>query len=258
MNEIHNTAIVSSKAELGENVKVGPYAIIEDDVVIGDGSTIGPHAAIYDGARIGENVKIFQGASVSNLPQDLKFSDEKTYFEIGDNTQIREFVTLHRATIDGNSSKVGENCLIMAYSHVAHDCVLGNNVILANSVQIGGHVKMGDYAIIGGGTPIHQFSHIGEHSMVGGGLVITCDIPPYVLAGRAPLRYAGLNAIGLKRRGFTAEDLAVIKKTYDLLYNSGLNFSQAKEKIKEEISNEKLAMNIYNFLENTKRTVLRK
>lgn len=258
MNEIHATAIVSDKAQLGKNIKVGPYSIIHDDVVIEDGTSIGPHVVIYDGARIGKNVQIFQGASISNTPQDFGYNGERTFFHIGDNTQIREYVSLHKATKENGISSVGKNCLLMAYCHVGHDCILGDNIILANDVHIGGHTIIEDYAMVGGGTPIHQFSRIGEHSMTGGGLVITCDIPPYTLAGRAPLRYAGINIIGLKRRGFTPEDIAVIKKTYDILYNSGLNFSQSKEKIKTELSNEPKAMIVYDFLEKTKRTVLRK
>ncbi|MBU1099928.1 MAG: acyl-ACP--UDP-N-acetylglucosamine O-acyltransferase [Bacteroidetes bacterium] len=258
MNEIHETAIISSKAQLGNNIKVGPFSIIHDDVIIDEGTTIGSHAVIYDGARIGKNVQIFQGASVSNTPQDYGYKGERTFFSIGDNTIIREFVSLHKATKEGGTSSVGKNCMLMAYCHVGHDSVLGDNVILANDVHIGGHTVIENFAIVGGGTPIHQFSRIGQHSMTGGGLVITCDVPPYVLAGRAPLRYAGMNSIGLRRRGFTPEDIAVIKKTYDILYNSGLNFSQAKERIKDELSDKPKAMIIYDFLGKTKRTILRK
>ncbi len=258
MTNIHSTAIVSSKAELGNNVTVAPYAIIEDDVIIGDDCQIGPHAIIYNGARLGKNVRISQGASVANLPQDLRFKDEKTFFVIGDNCVIREFVTLHRASVDGSESRIGKNCFIMAYAHVAHDCRLGDNVILANSVQIGGHAVLEDYVIIGGSTPIHQFTRVGQHSMIGGGFRITVDVPPYVLAANEPLRYCGLNIVGLKRRGFTEAQIADIKKTYDILYNSGLNFSQSKERINNEMNQSAHAMIILEFLENTKRTLLRR
>jgi UDP-N-acetylglucosamine acyltransferase len=258
MTKIDSTAIVSSKAEIGNDVTIGPYAIVQDDVVIGDNCDIGPSAVLYNGTRLANNVKIFQGASVANLPQDVKFSDEVSYFYIGENTQIREFVTLHRATIDGGESRIGKNCMLMAYSHIAHDCKVGDNVILANSVQVGGHAELGDYVIIGGSTPVHQFTRVGEHSMIGGGFRIVVDVPPYVLAGNEPLRYAGLNVIGIKRRGFSPEEISEIKKTYDILYNSGLNFSQAKIRIKEELSGSSRAMKIHDFLENTKRTLLRR
>ena len=213
MTKIDSTAVVSSKAEIGNDVTIGPYAIIHDDVVIGDNCDIGPFAVLYNGARLANNIKIYQGASVANTPQDLKFSVKTTsYFYIGDNTEIREFVTLHKATTDGGESRIGKNCYLMAYSHIAHDCIVGDNVILANSVQIGGHAQLGDYVIIGGSTPVHQFTRVGEHSMIGGGFRIVVDVPPYVLAGNEPLRYAGLNVIGLKRRGFSQEDIAEMKK----------------------------------------------
>ncbi len=254
MSNIHSTAIVSSKAELGKNVEVGPYAIIHDDVVIGDETVIGPHAVIYNGARIGKNIKIYQGSSVSNTPQDLKFKDEKSLFYIGDNTVIREFCTLHRGTIDNGFSKVGENCLLMAYSHVAHDCILGNNVIIANSVQIGGHVEIADYVIIGGSTPVHQFTKIGAHVMIGGGFRAVVDIPPYVTAAGEPLRFAGVNLIGLRRRGFSNEDILALKRAYLLLYKSKLNYTQAKAKVMEEFPNHPLVNNVIDFLNNVKRS----
>ena len=195
-SEIHSTAIVSPNAKIGENVKIGPYVIIEDDVEIGDQVIIGSHVCIYNGARIGNNVKVFQSASISNAPQDLKYDNEKTYFVIGDNTVIREFVTLHRGTIETGKSEIGNNSLIMAYAHIAHDCIVGNNCIIANSVQIAGHVTVGNWVIIGGGSLIHQFSLIGEHAMIQGGMSVSSDIPPYVMAANTPMRYSGLNSIG--------------------------------------------------------------
>jgi UDP-N-acetylglucosamine acyltransferase len=258
MSMIHPTAVVSPKAKLGKNVKISPYAIIHDDVEIGDESEIGPYAVIYDGARIGKKVKIFQGASVSNVPQDLKFGNEKTYFYIGDNTVVREFVTLHRGTAETGFSRVGENCLLMAYAHVAHDCQIGDNCIIANSVQIGGHVEIEDWVIIGGSTAIHQFTKIGKHVMVGGGFRVAVDIPPYILAANEPLRYMGLNLVGLRRRGFSREQIATLKEAYGILFNSGLNTSQAKEKLAEKFPESPEVKSILEFLEKSNRTLIKR
>ncbi|OGU55629.1 MAG: acyl-[acyl-carrier-protein]--UDP-N-acetylglucosamine O-acyltransferase [Ignavibacteria bacterium RBG_13_36_8] len=255
---IHPTAIVSNKAKLGSNIQVAAYAIIHDDVEIGDNCTIGPHAVIYDGARIGNNVKIHQSAAIANIPQDLKFAGEKSIFEVGDNTTIREFVTLNRGTVATGVSRVGKNCLIMAYTHVGHDCKVGNHCIIANSVQIGGHVVLEDWAFIGGSTPIHQFCRVGQHVMIGGGFKISVDVPPYILGASEPLRYSGLNTIGLRRRGFSNEEINSIKSAYHVIYNSGLNFSQAKARLIEEMSDNPLVMNIVEFMNNSKRSLIRK
>lgn len=254
---IHSTAIVSPKAKLGENVQVAAYAIIEDDVEIGDGTIVGPHASIYDGARIGKNVKIFQAAAVSNAPQDLKYAGEKTYFHVGDNSVIREFVTLHRGTIDTNNSSIGEKCLIMAYVHVAHDCVIGNNCILANSVQIAGHVTIGDWVIIGGGSLVHQFGVIGEHAMIQGGMSVAADIPPYVMAANTPIKYSGLNVIGLRRRGFSNDDIQTLKDAYKMFYFSGLNTTDAKKELDQKFDNQYVDT-IIEFLNTSKRSILKK
>ena len=184
MNKIHPTAIVSNKAQLGNNITIGPFTVVHDNVTIEDNCSIASHVVIYDGARIEKNVQIFQGGSISNQPQDLKFKDEKSEFIIGENTIIREFATLHRGTIDKGFSKIGKNCLLMAYTHVAHDCIIGDNCIIANAVQIGGHVVIEDWVIIGGVTPVHQFVKIGQHTMVGGGFrdsLLSCllSIPVY-------------------------------------------------------------------------------
>lgn len=258
MTQIHPTALISSKAQLAENVSIGAYVIIEDDVQIDEGTKIAPHACIYNGARIGKNVKIFQGASVSNIPQDLKYANEESLFYIGDNTTIREFATLHRGTVETRFSKIGNNCLLMAYTHVAHDCVIGNNVILANSVQIGGHVHLEDYVIIGGSTPIHQFVKIGQHAMVGGGFRVTVDIPPYILAGSEPLRYTGLNTIGLRRRGFSRDDMEILKETYALIFGKELNLSQAKDIVKEKYGNHPLVKNVLEFLSQSTRGLIKR
>ena len=256
MNNIHPTAIVSGKAKLGDNISVAPYAIIEDDVEIGNDCEIGPHVVIYNGARIADRVVIKQGASVSNVSQDLKYAGEETYFYIGENTVIREFVTLHKGTKETGRSKVGKNCLLMACSHVAHDVVVGDNCIIANGVLLAGHTTIEDYVIIGGVTPVHQFCKVGQHSMIGGGFRIVQDVPPYILAGSEPLKFAGLNSIGLRRRGFSNDDIMTLKKAYTFLYNSGLNVSQAKVKIKEELGENKFVQNVLQFLDSSTRGII--
>lgn len=258
MNNIHSTAIVSENAKLGDNIEIGPYAIIQDDVEIGNDCYIGPHAVLYNGARIGDRVKIHQAASIANAPQDLKYKNEKTYFYVGDDTTIREYVTLNRGTSATGFSKVGKNCLFMAYSHVAHDCVIGDNCIIANGVQIAGHVTVEDWVIVGGMSPIHQFCIVGQHAMIGGGFRATVDVPPFVTAAGSPLRFTGLNSIGLKRRGFSNEDISSIKTAYDVIYNSGLNVSQAKEKLKNDYADNEFVKTIIEFLDKSKRGIVRK
>lgn len=256
-NKIHPTAIISPKAKIGENVEIGPFSIIEDDVEIGAGTVIGPHVCIYDGARIGKGVKIFQSAVISNTPQDLKYAGEKTYFYIGDNTVIREFVTLHRGTVDTGKTVVGSNCLIMAYVHVAHDCVIGDNCIIANSVQVAGHIHIDDWVIIGGGTVLHQFCIIGKHAMIQGGQSVASDIPPFVIAGNTPLKYSGLNTIGLRRRGFSNEDITLIKEAYKVFYFSGFNTTDAKKELEIKFDNKNIT-DIIEFLDKSQRSILRK
>jgi UDP-N-acetylglucosamine acyltransferase len=223
MSNIHPTAIVSNKAKIGSNIRIGPYALVEDDVEIGNDCEIGPHAVIYNGARVGNRVKIKQGASVSNVPQDLKFANEKSLFIVGDDTVVREFATLHRGTKETGVSSVGKNCLLMAYSHVPHDCTIGDNCIIANSVQIGGHSRIENYVIIGGNTGVHQFTAIGEHAMVAATIMVSQDVPPFILAGRSPAHYLGLNVVGLRRRGFNTEDIESLKHAYSFLYAKGMN-----------------------------------
>lgn len=257
MTQIHSTAIVSKKAVIGDDAVIGPYAIIEDDVEIGNNCSVGPHACIYNGARIGNNVKIFQSASVSNVCQDLKYAGEETHFYIGDNTTIREFVTLHKGSADLGMSRVGSGCLIMAYAHVAHDCIVGDNCIIANAVQMAGHVEIDDNAIIGGLTAIHQFCKIGKHAMIGGGLRVPYDVPPFILAGGEPLKYSGPNAVGLRRRGFSNEDIKLIKDAYSILFSRELNYSQAKEKLSREYANSELVIDILEFLKKCTRTLIK-
>jgi len=258
MSNIHSTAIVSLKAKIGENVTVAPFAIVQDDVEIGDGTYIGPNVVVYDGARIGKNVKIYQGASIAHRPQDLKYKDEKTYLEIGDETVIHEFAALHRGTTATGITKIGKKCLLMAYTHVAHDCRIGDNCILANGVQVAGHVEIDDFAIIGGLTPIHQFVKIGKHVMVGGGLRVGKDVPPYIMAAGEPIRYGGLNIVGLRRRGFSNEDIEALKQAYTIIYNSCLNFSQAKEKIISSTIYENLKVKeVVDFINKSSRGIIK-
>ncbi len=255
--QIHPTAIVSSKAELAEGVIVDPYAIIEDDVIIGEGTYIGPHTLIGNGARIGKNCKIHNGAVVSTPPQDLKYDNEQTFFYLGDNSTIREFCTLNRGTTKQDlKSVVGSNCLLMAYTHVAHDCIIGNNVIIANSVQMAGHVTIHDFAIIGGLTAIHQFVNIGAYTMVGGHFRVPKDIPPYIMAGGWPVSFERLNVIGLKRRGFTQEAIDSLNDAYRILYLSNLNVSQGVEKIKATMKITPEVQNVIDFIANAKRGII--
>ena len=258
MKNIHSTAIVNPEAKLGDNLSVSPYAIIEGDVEIGIDCSVGPHAVIYSGARIGNRVKIFQGASVANLPQDLKYSGEPTLFIIGDDTVVREFATLHRGTKETGKSQVGKNCLLMAYSHVPHDCEVGDNCIIANAVQIGGHSHIEDWVIIGGLAGLHQFSRVGEHSMIAGAAKITQDVPPYILAVNNPAEFGGLNIVGLRRRGFKPEDIQILKDVYGLIYNKSHNVSQAVKIIKKKFGDNVYAQKVLNFLSQSKRGLVGK
>jgi len=249
-------AFVGPKAKLGENVSVGPFAVVEDDAVIGDGTWIGPNAVIWSAARIGNNCKIFPAASVGGVPQDLKYKGEPTTLEVGDNTVVRECATLNRGTVESGKTIVGSDCLFMAYSHVAHDCRVGNHVIMANCCALGGHVKLGDWVIIGGLTPVHQFVHVGDHVMIGGGFRVPKDIPPYILAGQDPLMFEGLNAVGLKRRGFSQKTVELLEKAYDILYRSNLNVSQAVKKMKEEVELIPEVQKILEFIAQSERGII--
>lgn len=255
-NQIHPAAIVSGKARIGNDVAIGPFTVVDADVVIGDGTQIGPHVYCANGARIGKECRIHNGAVVATLPQDLKFKNEVTTFEIGDNTTVREFCTLNRGTTEHMKSVVGSNCLLMAYVHVAHDCTIGNNVILANGIQMGGHVTIEDWVIVGGLTAIHQFVSIGQHTMIGGHFRVPKDVPPYILAGGTPLTYEGLNIIGLRRRGFSREALDSLSKAYHLLYLSKLNVSQAAQKIRQELTLTAEVQNLLAFIEQSKRGII--
>jgi UDP-N-acetylglucosamine acyltransferase len=258
MNTIHPTALVSSKANLGSNIKIGAYSIVDDDVEINDDCEVGPHVVIYNGARIGKRVKIRQGASISNQPQDLKFEGEKSVLVIDDDTDIREFATLHRGTKETGRTKVGKSCLLMAYTHIPHDAVIGDHTILANAVQIGGHTHIGDWVILGGLVGVHQFVQIGDHSMVASSVRISQDVPPFILVSSEPAKYSGLNVVGLRRRGFSSEDIETLKEVYKYLYDKSLNVSQAKKKIESKFGEHKDVINLLNFLEKSKRGIVGK
>lgn len=245
---IHPTAVIGQSAILGEGVTVGPFTVIEDDVEIGDGTIIWPHVHIASGARIGCDCKIHSGAVLANEPQDLKFSGEKTFLYVGDRTVIRECVTLNRGTSASGKTVIGSDNLFMAYSHVGHDCVIGNHVVVANCVPFGGHCVVGDYVVIGGLAAVHQFVRIGRFSMLGGLSRITLDVPPFIMAsGNETFRYEGLNAIGLKRRGFTSEKITLIKDAYRMLFQSGLLLANGLEKVKSELPQEPEILEILDF-----------
>ncbi|MBI3586642.1 MAG: acyl-ACP--UDP-N-acetylglucosamine O-acyltransferase [Ignavibacteriales bacterium] len=253
---IDSHAIVSPKAKLGDGVRVGAFSIIEDDVVIGDGTWIGAHVGVYNGSRIGHECKIHQAAAVGSPPQDLKYKGEPTLLEVGEKTIIREYVTLNRGTIENGKTSVGSNCLLMAYTHVAHDCIVGNNAILANCATLGGHVTLGEWVIVGGLTPVHQFCRIGDHAMIGGGFRVVKDVPPYVLAGQEPLTFEGLNLVGLRRRGLTAQAIEHLDKAFRLLYRSNLNVSQAVARIVEEVELTTEVQNLIQFIASSKRGII--
>lgn len=250
-------AHVDPKAQLGENVHVDPFTMIHKDVIIGDNSWIGPNVTIFPGARIGKNCKIFPGAVISGIPQDLKFQGEESTVMIGDNTTIRECVTISRGTVDKQTTVIGSNCLLMAYVHVAHDCVIGSNVIIANSVQIAGHVSIDDWAIVGGSSAIHQFVKVGMHSMISGGSLVRKDVPPFTKAAREPLSYAGVNSLGLRRRGFSSESIAHIQEVYRYLFLNSLNNSKALEEIEVNLPATKERDEILNFIRSSERGVMK-
>jgi UDP-N-acetylglucosamine acyltransferase len=250
--------MISKKAEIGNNVNIGPYAIIQADVVIGDNCEIMAHAYIDRYTKLGNGVKVFPSAVLGTVPQDLKFGGEVTSLEIGDNTVIREFAMLSRGTKHSWKTVVGKNTLIMAYVHLGHDVVVGDNVVLANAVQIAGHVVIGDWVGLGGTVAVHQFCHIGDHAFIEGVSKVKKDVPPYILAMSIPLSYGGVNSVGLKRRGFTEEQIATIRKAYKIYFKSGLNATQALKKIDEELPKTPEIEKIIYFLENTERGTIRK
>lgn len=250
-------AYIHPEAKIARNVVIEPFTVISKNVVIEEGTWIGPNVSIMEGARIGKNVKVFPGAVVSAIPQDLKFSGEETTVEIGDNTTIRECVTINRGTVDKYKTVVGANCLLMAYVHLGHDCIIGNNVILGNTVQMAGHVEVDDYAIFGGACAVQQFSKIGAHAYIGGGSLVRKDVPPFTKAAREPLSYAGINSVGLRRRGYTNEQINEIQEIYRMIYLRGLNNSEALDKIELELPSSKERDEIVNFIRNSERGIMK-
>ena len=250
-------AYVHPDAKIDETANIGPFAYIEDNVEIGAGTEVMANASVLHGARIGKNCRIFPSAVVGAIPQDLKFKGEETLAIIGDNTTIRECATVHRGTASKGKTIVGNNCLIMAYSHVAHDCLLHDNIIMSNAVQLAGEVVVDDYAIIGGGSLVHQFTHIGAHVMIQGGSKINKDIPPYIVVAREPIQYCGLNTVGLTRRGFTRDQLNVIQESYRLIFSPLYNTSQAIEHILAEVPDTPEREVIVSFVKGSPRGIVR-
>ncbi|MGV8946682.1 MAG: acyl-ACP--UDP-N-acetylglucosamine O-acyltransferase [Lutibacter sp.] len=250
-------AYIHPQAKIATNVVVEPFTIIHNNVIIGSGTWIGSNVTIMEGARIGKNCRIFPGAVISAIPQDLKFDGEDSLAIIGDNTTIRECVTVNRGTKALGRTQIGDDCLIMATTHIAHDCTIGNNCILANGSIIAGHVTIGDFAILSGLVAVHQFIHIGEHSMVSGGSLVRKDVPPYAKAGKEPLSYIGINSIGLRRRGFTTEKIREIQDIYRILYQKNYNTTQALEKIEAEMEATKERDQIILFIKNSQRGIMK-
>ena len=254
----HSQTNIHPKSRIGKNVTIDAFTSIHENVEIGDGTWIGSNVTIMDGARIGKNCNIFPGSVISAIPQDLKFGGEDSLAIIGDNTTIRECVTINRGTNYSGRTTVGQNCLIMAYVHVAHDCVIGDHVILANSVQLGGHVEIGSHTIVGGVSAIHQFVKIGSYCMVSGGSLARKDIPPYIKVAREPLSFVGINSIGLNRKGFSEDKVEEIQNIYRLIFNSELNYSKAIEKIEEEYNNSQERDRIINFIRHSSRGIIKR
>lgn len=250
-------AYIHPDARIGKNVKIEPFAFVDKGTEIEDNSWIGPNACIWEGAKIGKNCKIFPGAQIACLPQDLKFDGEKTTAEIGDNTTIREFVTISRGTVDRMHTKIGKNCLLMAYVHIAHDCELSDHVILSNSVQVAGHVQIGDHVVIGGTAALRQFVRVGSHVMIAGGSLVRKDVPPFVSAAREPLGYSGINTIGLKRRGFDNQKLNELQEIYRTIFLSEYNTTRAVNKVEENFESTPERDLIIDFIRNSERGIMK-
>jgi UDP-N-acetylglucosamine acyltransferase len=253
--EVHPTAIVHPDAMLGEGVTVGPWALIGPRVYVGDGTEIGPRALVERDTRIGEDCRIANGAVLGSDPQDLKFKGEQTTLQIGDRTVVREYATLNRGTSASGRTVVGSDCLLMAYTHVAHDCEIGNHVVLANAVNMAGHVLIEDWAIVGGLTPIHQFVRIGAHAFIGGGSRIPQDIPPYCRAAGNPPRLYGLNSVGLERRGFSEDVRKALKQAYRILFQSNETLSKALDRVEEEVAGLPQVLHLVEFVRGSERGV---
>lgn len=254
---INKLASVSEHAKLGENVVVEPFTTIYEDVIIGDNTKIGPNVTIYPGTRIGHDCEIYPGSVIGVIPQDLKFQGEYTTVEIGNYTKIRECVTIHRGTTDRMKTVVGDHCLIMGYVHIAHDCLIGNNVILANYTGLSGHVQIDDFAILEGKVAAQQFMHIGAHAFIAGASLIRKNVPPFVRAAREPLSYAGINAVGLRRRNFSEQDIKLIENIYRILFVQNNNISKGLVCLEEELEESKIKRQVIDFIKNSDKGIIR-
>lgn len=254
----HSTlSVIHPNAKIGNNVTISPFVTIEDDVEIGDNTYIASNAVLMSGTRVGKNCKIFPGAILGAIPQDLKFEGEHTTLEVGDNTTIREYCTLNRGTVANGKTVVGSNCLLMAYVHVAHDCIVGDNCVLANNATLAGHVEVEDFVVIGGLVAIQQFTKIGSHAMLGGGTMHNKDVPPYVRVARQPASYIGINSIGLRRRGFSEAAVQEIQDIYNYLYVSKMTRSEALAAIEKDFPQSEYKSAILNFINESKQGILK-
>ena len=254
---ISKLAHIDPGAKIGKNVKIDSFSTVHDDVVIGEGTDIGPNVTIYPGARIGKNCKIFPSAVISAIPQDLKFRGEYSTTEIGDNTVIREGVTIHRGTVDRNKTVIGKNCLLMCYVHIGHDCILGDNVVIANTSNIAGHCTIGDWAIVEGMVGVQQFVNIGQHAFVAGMSRVRKDVPPYIRVAREPLSYAGVNSIGLRRRGLDDEEIKDIESIYRILFVMNNSISKGLEQLADENNNSKYKQIVVDFINKSDKGIIK-
>ena len=250
-------AYVHPGAKIAKNVVIEPFTTIHNNVIIGEGTWIGSNVTIMDGARIGKNCNIFPGCVISAIPQDLKFQDEETIVKIGDNSTLREYVTINRGTVDRGKTVVGKNCLIMAYCHIAHDCIVGDNCIFSNNSTLAGHVTVGNHVILAGMTAVHQFCTIGQHAFITGGSLVRKDVPPFVKGAREPMSYVGINSIGLRRRGFNSEKIREIQNIYRTLFQKGYNNTQAVQLIEADMEATTVRDEILQFIKNSKRGIMK-
>jgi len=250
-------SFVHKDAKIGENVEIGRFSYIDENVEIGDNTFIYPNVTILKGARIGKNCKIYPGAVIGGDPQDISYKGENTFAIIGDNVIIREYVTVHKGTIRSGKTTVGDNCYLMAYVHIAHDCILGKGCFFANGVNLGGHVEVDDFVTIGGLVPVHQFVKIGQQVMIGGGSLVRKDVPPYIKAAREPISYVGVNSIGLRRRGFSNKEIEQIRDIYRVLYVEHVNVSKALKIIEEKLPDTKYKEEVLDFIERSDRGLIR-
>ncbi|MEE8541239.1 MAG: acyl-ACP--UDP-N-acetylglucosamine O-acyltransferase [Desulfobacterales bacterium] len=255
---IHPTAIIDPKAEIDGDAEIGPYVVIKENVFIGSGTSVGPHAVIEPYVTIEPECEIFQFAAIGAVPQSTKFKGEETYVKIGRRTIVREFATIHRGTaFGGGVTEIGEECFLMAYAHIAHDCRIGRRVMMANNASLGGHIVIGDYASLGGLTAVHQFVRIGVHAFIGGGAIVVKDIPPYVLATGNRAKLHGINSVGLKRQGFSPKAISALKKTYRIVFRIGLTLNEAIERLTAEVEQIPEVIDFVNFIKSSERGITR-